>query len=478
MRFRLPRVLTNRAENGGERPDDRDGADYVGRADSPTAEAPTAPQRTVGGSTESPQAASSPPQLVVPRWIQLVLLPLGVLGLWALARASGPVLLILIFASTIALILNPVVKRLQRARIPRGLAILFVYLALFAAFAGVGVLLANPVSNQVNRFANDVPHFVNRANKDLADFQHWLNRHGIKVQIQQQGQTALQTLQRNVLKSSGNIVSFSRDLLGKVITISFDLVLVLVLSVYLLVYAKDIGNLARRIMPPGDGTPQDDFPLLVQKAVFGYVRGQLLFSLIMGASAGVLLWIIGTIGIFPDGARYAVFFGGFYGLMELIPYVGPILGALPPVLVALFNDPISALWVALMFVLLQQLEGHIVAPQVFRISLRINPILIILALLIGNQLYGIAGALVALPVAAVIRETLMYLRRHLVLEPWITYAGPGAGLTQGPPGPGGLPPPGPVASPPPEPEPEPEPDPELGPDAPAAYPLPTRAPRR
>jgi hypothetical protein len=164
--------------------------------------------------------------------------------------------------------------------------------------------------------------------------------------------------------------------------------------------------------------------------------------------------------------------------MELIPYVGPILGALPPVLVALFNDPISALWVALMFVLLQQLEGHIVAPQVFRISLRINPILIILALLIGNQLYGIAGALVALPVAAVIRETLMYLRRHLVLEPWITYAGPGAGLTQGPPGPGGLPPPGPVASPPPEPEPEPEPDPELGPDAPAAYPLPTRAPRR
>jgi hypothetical protein len=100
------------------------------------------------------------------------------------------------------------------------------------------------------------------------------------------------------------------------------------------------------------------------------------------------------------------------------------------VLVALFNDPLSALWVAVLFVALQQLEGHIVAPQVFRISLRINPILIILSLLIGYQIYGVGGALVALPTAAVLRETVLYLRRHLVLEPWVT-AGPGAGLEGG-----------------------------------------------
>ena len=69
----------------------------------------------------------------------------------------------------------------------------------------------------------------------------------------------------------------------------------------------------------------------------------------------------------------------------------------------------------LLFVALQQLEGHFVAPQVFRISLRINPILIILALLIGYQLYGIAGALIALPVIAVLRQTVLYLRKHMVL---------------------------------------------------------------
>jgi predicted PurR-regulated permease PerM len=183
----------------------------------------------------------------------------------------------------------------------------------------------------------------------------------------------------------------------------------------------------RKIMPAGDGTPEDDYPLLVQHAVFGYVRGQVLFSLIMGASASLALWIFGVVGIFPAGADHGVFFGAFYGLMEFIPYIGPIIGPAPAVLVALFNNPISAVWVVLLFVALQQLEGHIVAPQVFRISLRINPIVIILSLLIGYQIYGIVGALVALPVAAVVRQTVVYLRRHLVLEQW-SLVSPGVGV--------------------------------------------------
>jgi predicted PurR-regulated permease PerM len=402
-------------------------------ADRPPATGPPVGDSAQGAEESAPPGgAASPimPTAVVPRWIQLVVLPLALLGLWALARASGPVLLVLIAASTVALILNPLVQRLHRHHVPRGLAILILYVGGFAVLAGVIVLLSNPVSTQVSRFSRDVPAITRRANRNLADFQNWLNRNGIHVQIKAQGQTALQTLQKNVLKGSGNIVSFTQDVLGRAVTVAFYLVLVLVLSIYLLVYGREIGGLVRRIMPPGDGTPEDDFPRLVQRAVFGYVRGQLLFSLIMGASAALALWIIGTIGIFPDGSRYALFFGGFYGVMELIPYIGPFLGALPPVVIALFNDPLSAVWVALMFVGLQQLEGHVVAPQVFRISLRINPIIIILSLLIGNQIYGVAGALVALPVAAVLRETVMYLRRHLVLEPWV-HAGPGAGLEDG-----------------------------------------------
>jgi predicted PurR-regulated permease PerM len=359
-----------------------------------------------------------PAPVVIPRWIQLVVLPLGIVGLWALARAAHTVLLIVIVAVLIALILNPLVKRLAKRRVPRGLSILVVYLGLLAATVGIGVLLSDPVSTQISHLAKNIPSLIRKANHDLANFQHFLNKHGIKIQVQKQGQTALQTLQKSLLKHSGAIVSFSQNLLRSIVQVAFDAVLVLVLSIYLLVYGRQIGELVKRIMPEGDGTPEDDFPLLVQRAVSGYVRGQLTFSVIMGTSAGIALTLFGLLGIFPDGERYAVFFGGFYGLMEFVPYIGPIIGPAPAVAVALFQHPISAVWVVLLFIALQQLEGHFVAPQVFRISLRINPILIIIGLLLGFQLYGIAGALIALPVLAVLRETVLYLRRHTVLEPW------------------------------------------------------------
>jgi predicted PurR-regulated permease PerM len=361
----------------------------------------------------------------------MVLLPVGLLALWALARASGTVLLVLIVAAVVALILARPVRLLQR-RMPRGLAILLVYIGMFAVAAGIGLLLANPVGNQVSHLQRNVPEIVANANRELASIQGWLDRHGINVHIKSQGQSALDTLQKDVLKRSGAIVSFSRTLLSGVVTVGFDVVLVLVLSIYLLIYGRQIGDLVRRVMPPGDGTPADDYPLLVQHAVSGYVRGQLTFSLVMGASAAAALTILGVVGVFPAGESYGVFFGAFYGLMEFIPYIGPIIGPIPAVLVALFEHPITAVWLILLFVALQQLEGHVVAPQVFRISLRINPILIILALLIGYQIYGIVGALVALPVSAVLRETVVYLRRHLVLEPWTVRDPAGLGLMASP----------------------------------------------
>jgi len=104
--------------------------------------------------------------------------------------------------------------------------------------------------------------------------------------------------------------------------------------------------------------------------------------------------------------------------MELVPYIGPIVGALPAVLIALFNEPISALWVTLMFIALQQVEGHIVAPQIFGHTLRINPLLVIFALLLGLQLHGVVGALIALPILSILRETVVYLARHIAFEPW------------------------------------------------------------
>ena len=363
-------------------------------------------------------APAEPLRTVVPRWVQLVLLPLALVAMWAVAKAAGKVLVIFIIAALIALILNPAVAFLQRARFPRGLAVLAVYLAFFLALTGIGLLVANPISNQVASFSHDVPHLVRQANRSLAEFQTTLNSDGIHVTFIKQGETALQTLQDKLIKGSSSIVSSAGGLLTEVVSASFDVLLVFVLSVYMLLYGPRIGRLIRRYMPDGDGTPADDYPTLVQTAVARYVGGQLLFSLIMGTTAAISLYILGVVGVFPDGRKYAVVFGVFYGLMELVPYIGPIIGALPAVLIAFFNDPISALWVALMFVGLQQLEGHVVAPQIFGHTLRINPLLVIFALLLGLQLHGIVGALIALPILSILRETVVYLSRHITFEPW------------------------------------------------------------
>jgi predicted PurR-regulated permease PerM len=277
-----------------------------------------------------------PGPVVIPRWVQMVAVLLGGLALFAVAKAAGVVLLLFVTAAVIALILNPLVAAVQRTRVPRGLAILVVYAGFFVTLAAAGTLMANPIADQFSSFRNDVPSIVDSANESLADVQAYFDRRGVDIEVKRQGETALTTLQDRVVGGTGEVVSFGTDLVERLITAGFGVILVFVLSIYMLIYGRRIGDLARAVMPPGDGTREDDFPTRVGRAVAGYVRGQLLFSLAMGAGAGVGLYLFGVLGIFPDGKTYALGFGAFFGLMELIPYVGPFLGAAPPIIVALF----------------------------------------------------------------------------------------------------------------------------------------------
>jgi predicted PurR-regulated permease PerM len=357
-------------------------------------------------------------RVVVPRWVQLVLLPLAVVGLWGVLKAAGPVLLLFVIGGLIALLLNPFVTVLRRAHVSRGFAVLIVMLGLVCVVGAIGLLLSNPVSNQVSAFRDNVPTLVDDANATLADVQDWLDDNGVDVQIATEGQTALGTLGKNLSEGSGEIVKFTQDALRTFVEASLALILIIVISVYMLLYGERFGAYLREIVPRRPGA-EDDYPARVQRAVIGYVRGQLLFSLIMGTSAGILLWVLGSLGIFPDGKTYALFFGAWYAFAELIPYVGPAIGAAPPILIALFSgEPLDAVWLLIAFTALQQIEGHIVAPNVFGQALRINPLLVIFALLLGGQLYGFIGAFIALPIAAILRESFDYFRQNLRFEPW------------------------------------------------------------
>jgi predicted PurR-regulated permease PerM len=161
----------------------------------------------------------------------------------------------------------------------------------------------------------------------------------------------------------------------------------------------------------------------MEQAVAGYVKGQFLISLIIGASAGVGVWILGALGLVPGADKYALLFGAWVGLMELIPYLGPWLGAIPVAIYALVVHPISILWVAGLFLLIHQVEGHIVVPNVMGSALRLHPLLVIFGLLAGGEIYGLAGILVALPLLAAGRAAWEFFGERVQLEAW-TNAGP------------------------------------------------------
>lgn len=371
-------------------------------------EAPPAP---------APRPAVAP--VVVPRWVQMALLPVAIAGAYLFLHAAGRILLLFIISGLIALLLNPFVALLQRAKIPRGAAVAIVMITVLAFLIGLGFLLANPISDQVSRFQRDVPSYIDDANRELADLQAWLDRKGIDIEVKQEGQSALQTIGERITGGAGDIVSFTRDAVQIIVEASLALILIIVVSIYMLIYGDRIGALVRSIVPPGDGTPADDYPTGIQASLFGYVRGQVLFSLIMGTSAGLMLWVLGSLGIFPEGKTYAIAFGAWFGFAELIPYVGPAIGGFPPVVIAALSDnPVDAIWLIIAFTALQQLEGHVVAPNVFGQALRINPLLVIFALLMGGQIAGFIGAFIALPIAAILRETIVYFRRHLVFQRW------------------------------------------------------------
>jgi predicted PurR-regulated permease PerM len=373
-----------------------------------------------------PPTASPPPApparvepVLVPRWVQMVLLPLAIAGAYLLLTKAGHVVLLFTIAGLIALFLNPLVTLVQRARIPRGAAVAIVMVSVVGLVAGLGFVLSDPISDQVSALQREIPGYVDDANEALADLQEWLDRRGVEIQIKEEGESALQTIGERLTGGAGEVVGFTSDAVQRLVEASIALILIIVLSIYMLIYGNRIGAITRAVVPPGDGTPEDDFPTRVQGALFGWVRGQFLFCMIMGTSAGLMLYVLGSFGIFPEGKTYAVAFGVWFGIAELIPYIGPAIGGFPPVLIAaLSDDPLDAVWLIIAFIALQQIEGHVVAPNVFGSALQLNPLLVIAGLLLGGEIAGFLGAFLALPIAAIVRETVVYFHRHVRFQRW------------------------------------------------------------
>jgi predicted PurR-regulated permease PerM len=374
-----------------------------------------------------PPAEQIPPRIEIPRWIQLVGLPLLLLLAWVVAGAVRHAVFIFLVALLIALLLNPLVRGLGRVWIPRGLAVAIVYLA-FAAVVALAILaLATVVVQQTRHASNRVDNYFTvesgrpsetGATRDLIRLQGWLDTHHLKrVKVERQGQRFLTSIgTKDVEKYTTKALNWAEGAGLAVVSLLFSVVLVVVVSIYMLLDMHRLAAAVDRRFPPAPGTT----PLVerMERALASYVKGQLALSLIIGTSAGLGIWILGEIGLMPNGTKYALLFGAWAGITELIPYVGPWLGAAPPVLYALVQDPLSALWVALLFLGIQQLEGHIVVPKVMGHSLRLHPLLVIFGLLAGGEIYGFPGILVALPLLAAARAAWEFFSERIAFARW------------------------------------------------------------
>ncbi len=366
-------------------------------------------------------------RIEIPRWVQLVGLPLLLVLAWVVAGAVRHAVFLFLVALLIALLLNPLVRGLGRVWIPRGLAVAIVYLA-FAAVVALAVLaLATVVVQQTRHASHRIDDYFTVASghprgtgaeHDLARLQVWLDGHHLRgVRVERQGNKFLDSIGTNdVTRYTQKALNWAEGAGAAVVGLLFSVLLVVVVSVYMLLDMHRLADAVDRRFPPAPGTA----PLIerMEHALAAYVKGQLLLSAIIGASAGLGLWVLDSIGLMPNGGRYAVAFGAWAGVAELIPYVGPWLGAAPPVVYALVERPLSALWVALLFLGIQQLEGHVVVPKVMGHSLRLHPLLVIFGLLAGGEIYGFPGILVALPLLAAGRAAWEFFGERVELARW------------------------------------------------------------
>lgn len=361
----------------------------------------------------------------VPRWIQLVGLPVGLLIVWMLAGTLGHVLFLFLASAVIAFLLNPLVRDLQRMRLPRGLAVALVFLLFAAAVAFVALALGSVVVDRTRSAADRIDNYVTvqdtagktGAAQDIDRLQAWLDSHRLqRIQIQKQATNWVDNLGAGeISKYTQDAISFAQGAAFSIVVTLFNLVLVVVIAIYMLLDMQRLEAAIDRRFPPGDGLP---LTLRIESALAGYVRGQLILSTVIGLSAGIGMWVLGRTGLVPGAERYALLFGVWTAVIEVFPYIGPWLSAVPPAIYALVVHPVSALWVLALFVFIYQIEGHIVVPNVMANALRLHPLLVIFGLLAGAELYGIPGVLMALPTMAAARAIWGFFAERIRLDPW------------------------------------------------------------
>jgi predicted PurR-regulated permease PerM len=350
-------------------------------------------------------------KLVVSTYFQYIVLAVGVLVLVSFVRQVSGVLLTFLAAGVLAYALNPIVRRLERWRVPRVVAVVGVFLVLFVVVTTTLLVIIVPAVGQVRQIASNPQQLVQQAN-DLSEQAQRLPYVGQYVTELDQDRV-LQLLRSNA-PSAGQVANVATGVIGGVFGVFgtiFNLLLMVLVSIYLLLERERITRALLRTIPGRVREQSLELFHAVEQTLIRYLRGQLLLCAIMG----VIGWSI----MFFTVDEYALLVGAWVAATEIIPVLGAFLGAVPGVLIALFFGGFTdALIVAGLFLVAQQIEGNILVPRIQGGSTGVHPLWVLFGTLAGTALYGVVGAIFAVPIVAIIAATIRYLRGTLVFERW------------------------------------------------------------
>lgn len=316
---------------------------------------------------------------------------LAVVVLWAAYQASN-ILLLLYVSGLLAIGFSPIVRVIERQkllpvgtrRFPRWLAILILYLAILGTLASVIALVAPPLTHQAQQLWNALPEMFSRAQEFL--MARGLLAYPVSVQDLIAGATGAGGGQ-----AIGTVFSAVAGLVGGI----FGLVTILILTFYFLVEAGSLHRTLLQLFPAERRAGVDRIVRSITTKVSAWLGGQLLLAAIIGSTSALGLWALGIPFFYVLALISAI--------GELIPIVGPILAAIPAVAVATTVSWNKALLVIAFFIVQQQVENHLLVPKVMERQLGVNPAAVIVALLLGGNLLGIPGAILAVPTVAILQ---------------------------------------------------------------------------
>jgi predicted PurR-regulated permease PerM len=302
-------------------------------------------------------------------------------------------------AAVVTYILAPIVDLLTNRRVPRPIAILMIYVAFFLLVA-IAVMNAIPVvTRQLMQLIGHLPDFVAKIDAWLDEL--WRTKANLPDPIRTSIESYLAQLQKNASSYVGGLL----NVLSGTISFLFVALTVPFLVFYML---KDGAAIGRAVVSvaPSRHRPKVRRVLLAVDDTFGkYVRGQLLVMLALG--------ILAYAGLLIVRMPYAFLLACFIAITDMIPYFGPFIGAAPCLLLALTISPSMALKVLIVNIIVQQAEGGLISPQIMGKTLDLHPMAIVAALLVGGEVGGILGLLVAVPFLAILKVVWTELKKDI-----------------------------------------------------------------